>query len=396
MEQLFKNNHSLKFWDYFVLFLLLAVSGNPLFINSTEWIYMLVMGLLLIHVLLRRDGVVVSSKKLNFLLAALILLYVLQYIFLDAVSIPANINRLAKIYTGFLVVTMLGERFRYAYMRLMVFICTLSLIGFAANLLMGNIGGIVVGRHRSFIFYNYLVNVSGRELLLRNCGMFWEPGAFEGYINLVFLLYIKNLKEFYKSYRREFFILVAALLTTTSTTGYVVFAIILFFIILNNVKNFILKIMAVVVIVGATIWAFNTIEFLGNKMVREYEFAQKVGTDRANWSRLGTAMIAWENIKRHPWIGNGDLLESRYLGLGAEMVGGGNGFFGQINILGIPMILLYLILLYKNQPHTVYYKWVFVIIIILLLQGEDFLNYPLFWSLLFIQYPLIVTKPNWK
>ena len=121
--------------------------------------------------------------------------------------------------------------------------------------------------------------------------------------------------------------------------------------------------------------------------MEEYEFAQKTGTDYANWSRIGSAMIAWENIERHPLIGNGDLLESRYLGLGDEMAGSGNGLLGQTNVLGIPMMLFYLVLVFLSYPYNTYFKVSFTVIIIMLLIGEDFLNYPLFWGLIFIKYP---------
>ena len=57
----------------------------------------------------------------------------------------------------------------------------------------------------------------------RNCGLFWEPGAFQFFINLAFLLAIA-----YKQLRwGHALVLVTALLTTQSTTGYIVFALIL-------------------------------------------------------------------------------------------------------------------------------------------------------------------------
>jgi len=57
----------------------------------------------------------------------------------------------------------------------------------------------------------------------RNCGLFWEPGGFQFFINLAFLLAIA-----YKQLRwGHAFVLMLALLTTQSTTGYIVFALIL-------------------------------------------------------------------------------------------------------------------------------------------------------------------------
>lgn len=57
----------------------------------------------------------------------------------------------------------------------------------------------------------------------RNCGLFWEPGAFQFFINMAFLLAIAHKQLRWGHY----LILSTALLSTQSTTGYIVFALIL-------------------------------------------------------------------------------------------------------------------------------------------------------------------------
>ena len=54
----------------------------------------------------------------------------------------------------------------------------------------------------------------------RNAGMFWEPGAFQCYINLalVILFFDKN-KEEYNGKKFKLIIFIITLLTTQSTTG---------------------------------------------------------------------------------------------------------------------------------------------------------------------------------
>lgn len=61
----------------------------------------------------------------------------------------------------------------------------------------------------------------------RNSGIFWEPGAFQGYLNLalMFLLFSKKKIDTKKD-KREFyikiFVLIGAVLSTQSTTGYMI------------------------------------------------------------------------------------------------------------------------------------------------------------------------------
>lgn len=63
------------------------------------------------------------------------------------------------------------------------------------------------------------------NLLSRNSGIFWEPGAFQGFLNIAVLTSIEgNIK--YK--RLKLITLIITILSTMSTTGYIVLAFILF------------------------------------------------------------------------------------------------------------------------------------------------------------------------
>ena len=69
--------------------------------------------------------------------------------------------------------------------------------------------------------YIYCINSS---IVHRNCGVFWEPGAFQIYLNLALLF------ELYGSHKKKKYripVLSIALLTTISTMGYFVFGLIM-------------------------------------------------------------------------------------------------------------------------------------------------------------------------
>src|SRR5205085_12036998 len=90
--------------------------------------------------------------------------------------------------------------------------------------------------------YTYLVYTFVKDPhQYRNCGMFWEPGAFSGILTLCFALNAKYLPMLWKNHKLKIIVLILALLTTKSTTGYIVFFITVIFYLVFFIKNNIIK-----------------------------------------------------------------------------------------------------------------------------------------------------------
>jgi hypothetical protein len=377
-------------WDIFLVFWLICVSGNPLFDAwGGKYIYVgTAFGVMVISIYYGRP--LYSLKLILFLLGSIVL-FLLQSTILSEVSSSASVSFLARIYLGFLITSFLGSRFRFAYMKVMFFVAVVSLVFWLINAVV-DFPGIEVGRYRSIVVFNYIIKTdiysfTGR----RNSGMFWEPGAYQSFIMVVPLLFIGQIKELWVQYRKECVILILALLSTMSTTGYMVFAVLILLILLKNVRNIFLRTITVVSSIMIFMWAYNTFDFLGEKIEGQYEDVLELEDNEANWGRMGAMKIDIKNIERHPIVGNGFLMSEKYGVLGDSMAGAGNGFSGSLNTFGIPFIVLYFFLLYKNaSASTKYESMIFPIIVMFLLNGEYFLNYPLFWSFIFIQYPYIL------
>lgn len=73
------------------------------------------------------------------------------------------------------------------------------------------------------IFYTWGINGT---INVRNSGVFWEPGAFAGFLILAMLMLLHS-GENHKRARAKMLILVVTLLTTRSTTGYILLVLIL-------------------------------------------------------------------------------------------------------------------------------------------------------------------------
>lgn len=375
--------HKGSYSEYLLMFFFLCLGGNPILTVTSEY-YAIISIVLLFLVALKRN-ITLYNKDLSIWIIAWLALFLLQFILLPINSIPADINFLAKFYCGFLIMGLLGRKFRYLYFDTITFIAKISLIFWILHSAGIHLPGIIIGRNVNFIIYNYTLG-DIREGV-RNCGMFWEPGAFQAYIMLAFLLFIDNLKYLFVTKRKSFIILLLALVSTLSTTAFVIFGLFVFLLVLKKIKNIIYRSVAVFIVVAVSFWAFNSLDFLGDKIKHQYETSQNMNLDEPSWTRFGSAVIDIHQISKRPITGNGFDLDQRYPEFGELMSGAGNGFTGSINIYGIPMMLLYMFFLYKKAPsRSKYEKFIYVVLIILMLNGEYLLNYTPFWSLVFLNY----------
>lgn len=166
--------------------------------------------------------------------------------------------------------------------------------------------------------------------------MFWEPGAFQGFIMLPFLFYIGELKWLWENRRKQVIVLVLALFSTLSTTAYLVAFTFCFLLLMTSKLKKIYKGVLIVCALLTGVYAFYSLDFLGEKIQGQVETTDTEGTNKVNWSRTGALFIDLVSIARHPFVGNGFLMDSRYVEFGDEMAGTGNGLSGAVNMLGIP------------------------------------------------------------
>lgn len=373
--------------EYILMFLVICISGNPVFIyTESKFIYAFFAILMFSLCLIK--GKKLFSPKFIFWLICSFILFMLQNVILEYTSIYAEINFITRLYIAFLTASYFGNRFREIYFKVMIFVCTISIPMY----ILYAYGGINIGfdfdRYRTIIIYNN-IHQTIYDTSYRNSGMFWEPGAFQGFIMLVPLLYSNNLKQLWNNNKKGCISLLLALLTTRSTTGYITFTLFIFLTIISNrgIKSiYKVLLMFVTIIFFVYVWQQD---FMKEKLIEQYEEAKGIQQGDVSWNRMAGMVIDINNIKRHPIIGNGFLNKSRYGILGEYMKGTGNGFSGAINIFGIPFMILYFIGVFNNLRYLyVANRFIFIFTIILLLNGEYFLNYSMFWSLIFIKKPI--------
>lgn len=179
-----------------------------------------------------------------------------------------------------------SDEFCQKYTNIMFFLAILSLIFcFIANY----IPSISHYLYNNSVYGNRIYKVSPfytwgwDNLFSRNSGPFWEPGAYQGFLNLALLMTIIN-KNIIKLYKQKFIIFLITILTTQSTTGYIVLVIILIvfnreIFQVNIKKDYISKIIILLFIIIGILIVFKsgniTDKFSinnGSKIIRSSDF----------------------------------------------------------------------------------------------------------------------------
>lgn len=376
-----------KFFAYWMVMLLVLSSGNSCFKVYGTYFYMIMAGIVLFD-LFRSRQLVMSFDKLWRYILIMISIFVAQYIVFGWNTFPGIINFLSKIVFGAFIVVALDYRFRYYYLKVMYHLSVISIVFFSLQIFYGCIFDLIpVGKvGKSILFY-----FSHNRAFDRNCGAFWEPGAYGCYLMFVPLLFINNLTLLYKRYKKECIILFIALLTTQSTTAFLSFAMLIAMFLLFQLKSYIKYVYLVLFCVGY-IYLYDNTSFLAEKI--EIQNQSAIASDGAfNSTRLGSFLFDLHYLKKHPLIGNGLHGRTRYADhpnlvsqwQNEELAKSGNSFSDYLAKMGIIFYLTFF-LFFRGTNNRVEPKniTIFFIIFTMLLFGEPLLNYPFALALPFI------------
>lgn len=380
--------------DYFLVTWMFCISGNPAFI-FTEPLGKVIYGLSLVMILAIFGFKLKEStfKTCLFWTGLLVVIFSAHYLQFHYITVLGSLNYIAKMLCAILFAAYLGDRLPDKAIKVMTVICLISFPLFILNSLGLFFHSPIKIDLKLDTFVLYTQN-KGNDTndLFRNSGLFWEPGAFAGYIMATLMLFVDKLDILMSKYKFHFLILSAGLLTSMSTTGYIVYAVFVLYIVLSSGAKKVGKIAALAstaLILFAFVGLFNRIDFLGEKIEKELDITSTLTEEDADPSRSGSMLFDSQYIITHPIFGNGLAQETRFrfhtdLLMQDKLNGLGNGFSGSIASMGLLFMIAYLLSIGLNR--TLREKWILIIMVILLLQGEYFLNFPLFMMFPFIIY----------
>lgn len=386
--------------DYFIMFFLLAVSAIPYFSSNTPFTICFAV---ILTVLFLTDKNQVIDKGFFYILFVALLCVFFQSLIFSYFKLITILGFILKILTAYFAIKLLNENFINYFLRVMIFFSVVSLIIFIPILIHPGLLDTLINATPSFLSYQYelwgfqvnhktliFYNLSKEVDRLRNCGPFWEPGAFGGFltIGLVFNTIREN-----KLLVKINSLFIITIITTQSTTAYLaLFIFIMCYLLFQNYSK-IAKLLVVFVAIGGIV-AYQTIPFLGEKIKVEKDDTENSIEDKGGDARIASAILDWNDIKGYPFSGRGLWPETR-VDKKFEFVMRNNGLTNFLAEWGFLFFFLYFFYYYqgfyiycKLNHANRYMPLVLLAIFFLISFSEDYFDLQFFWALTFLHIPL--------
>ncbi len=357
------------------------------------------------------------SKELSLLFFLLTILIIIQSYFLNFSSI--TFGKLISLYLipfyAYLVITFINPNSYRFFPKIMVYIIVINFALWIPNVVLDYLGMNILriipswmlfhtnplNDPNSIIIHNFYAT-RNPYFIIRNAGMFWEPGAFAGILimtYIIFILYIDQFSE--KEIRYINIVYFIGLLSSFSTTGLIVYPLVFYYYkILRGKKRMKGKIKYItyaffyfflILVLGYI--AYNYIPVLKEKILMNIEQVA-LNKNNSDSNRLGTALFLINIIKENPIFGTGLIMKMNiwinqylYANLYNSDKIVGNGMFIFIAKAGIPIFVYITYLWYKGFKRLINGPIVFglVFVLWLLLQGENWMAYPMIYLFMFLK-----------
>lgn len=307
------NKEVYKVEDYFLGYLIFAFSGVTFFTQRKE--------LLILAFFVSFFFFIKNNKSIDgvffFILFTQAVLSLGQIFYFQNFTLESFLGNLLIWLLPYFYIKVAGKSFANVYINLMYFF---TLIGFAfwiginiSQSFLDMLDQMVkylnldpVGLE-NFIIYN-TEHLRPGDIMIRNPGPFNEGGVYATYLSFAIGL---NLLGTGKLLNKKNIIFLIALLTTFSSAGYIAFFFIVSAYFLVN-KKISFKVIIFPIIVAMSIYGFLNIEFLSNKIIKQYESQTSGSPELYRVGRFGGMIADIEQLKKYPVFGRGIFTNDRY------------------------------------------------------------------------------------
>jgi hypothetical protein len=215
--------------DMLFVYLLLFTSGSVVYMGASERYLVLVFLLVLGSWFLFSDRKI-SSRFVLYVIFFTSFLFVIHLYTGGSLPVTMVISATMELLLAYLILKMVGDKFVGSYIKTVVFLAAISLFGFLTDSfhLFDSVIRLLPrvdesGPRAGYEGFLYIYRSMGTSLG-RNASIFFEPGAYQAFLNsALFMLFFATAGL--STLRRWVYvsILLAALLTTFSTTGAIIF-----------------------------------------------------------------------------------------------------------------------------------------------------------------------------
>lgn len=380
---------------YIVCLLIILMSGS-VYGWSLPGIFLWMPALCIIYMIYKKWGsnsLKVSKNNFGRLIALLAILVCNIALTSTPFLIMNNLPTYLLLIGLFCVSEVIGlEEYNHTYINIMCFLAATSLLFWFLSQFDIVIGSFTISADNNVDYWMnpfYIYRWASRGVQFyginpRNQGIFWEPGAFQGYLNWALLLLLNkyNLKK--KQIRIKAIVLMLTIASTQSTTGYFVFALVLTMSYLNHVQEKGLKIHTLIVLFAGLVLIFLVL----NSNVVQMKFSDSSTGYESFLTRLNDNINGIKIALISPVFGLG-YSTPRYFDLLAQygIVANSSGILCALQEFGLFFGSFYLLCYIKGQWKSVRFKhWslvIFIIAMLILNSGEVFITRAIFLIYLF-------------
>lgn len=280
------------------------------------------------------------------------------------------IGRIYDITFAFVLVRSLGLKKMLLYYEIAVTkLCYLSLILWLPIVLFPSLQNLLIPfsfpiNHTGTIVASWGVfGISNSENLgiIRNLGFAWEPGRFASFVVLALLVHLFRTR--FQLFQKNFWPLLLALLSSLSTTGYMAFVVCILGYYLNAKKTASSQILKYLLLIGF-VCIFILSPFMLDK-IQHFSDANSFITDDAAdyYGKNGIAYVPqrseglyweWLNILHDPIVGYGDNAYKSFVQtvlFPQVEIKLSNGLLQIVSMLGIPLSVLFYLILYRSSSY---------------------------------------------
>jgi len=312
MNNKFTNSKIDRIINYFLVFLLVALSGFPFFTASK---IPLIVGFIVTFFIF-----FIKGKKFNsfyfITVGLLILLTIAQSITFNFFSFNSSAGLILRWTFPFLVVMIVGKKLPSYYINFIYLFAIISFIFFIPSILFPKFYSFLLNNispifdqstpndfriySPNIIFYTVRDYSHTGFYMSRNSGPFWEPGAYAGYTIIAIIFNTISNRSFLN---KKNIVFLLAVLSTLSTAGYLALSIFIFFyhlIIKRNIKSWLF----LPIIIPLFIYSFTDLDIINTKLTNSVDQLKYKDTNEKR-SRVVSALVDLQDIIKDPIFGKG-------------------------------------------------------------------------------------------
>lgn len=371
--------------NLFNILMVVLMSGTAFFTLLNDKICLVILAIGTLAVLYFKKYISKYNIIVFCMLSILILLNSLINIS-NHISIVKLGSLLLKLFCTMIICSNIDKKtFKRFYINIIEVMCIISLICFSLSYII---------QFKQFPLYRYQI-ISGQYFMFsfyhtwgwqtafnRNAGMFWEPGAFEIYINIALIFLLDN-NSIEKKDIFKVVLFIITIITTKSTTGYLVLLLVLIYMIAINLRKIIKEKDKKITYAVIAIVLFSCCLIYLNKNV----IINKISGSNASYNiRMRDLYVTSSLISNKPLVGYGYYSE-KYINLLAHynIINNSNGLLYFCGMFGLIILVIFFILMNKNFKNILdkFSPILFMAIIIIMYLSEYVILMPFFMLFLY-------------